>query len=216
MVWTVDVNSTKALIFRIIHRDNVPWVLEHGVHCRSSNRSDPNYVQIGDPDLINKRQHRQVPSPPAGTLSDYVPFYFTPFSPMFYNINTGWRGIRQRSNEEIVILVSSLHTLSEKQVPFLFTDRHAYLAAAKFSSDLELLQESIDWAILQRRDFARSADDPGKVERYEAEALVHKCLPVNALLDIFCYTDSVVSDLEQHLPNNSVAPRISKQRVWYF
>jgi len=51
---------------------------------------DPNYRNIGNPDLIDKRSRRVVPIPPGGTLSDYVPFYFTPFSMMMYNIKTGY------------------------------------------------------------------------------------------------------------------------------
>ena len=85
-----DLNPTKALIFRIVHRDNVPWMLDHGVHCRNSNQVDPNYVNIGNEELIEKRHHHSVRHPMGGTLSDYVPFYFTPFSPMMYNIKTGW------------------------------------------------------------------------------------------------------------------------------
>ena len=46
-------------IFRITHIRNVPWILEHGLHCRSSPTSDPNFVSIGSPDLIAKRSHRQ-------------------------------------------------------------------------------------------------------------------------------------------------------------
>ena len=88
-----DLNPQKALIFRIVHRDNVPWILDHGLHCRNSGSADPNYVEIGNPDLISKRNHHSVPKPPGGTLSDYVPFYFTPFSPMLLNITTGWGGI---------------------------------------------------------------------------------------------------------------------------
>src|ERR1035437_6684336 len=70
-----DLNPQKALIFRIVHRDNVPWILDHGLHCRNSGNVDPNYVEIGNPDLISKRNHHFVPKPPGGTLSDYVPFY---------------------------------------------------------------------------------------------------------------------------------------------
>jgi hypothetical protein len=64
----------RALIFRITHIDNVPWMLDHGVHCRSSDVFDPNYRNIGNPDLIARRTSRAVHIPPGGTLSDYVPF----------------------------------------------------------------------------------------------------------------------------------------------
>lgn len=71
-----SLNPEKALIWRIVHRDNLPWILDNGVHCRNSQVYDPNYVEIGNPDLIDKRAHRDVPVGPGGTLSDYVPFYF--------------------------------------------------------------------------------------------------------------------------------------------
>ena len=87
-------------------------------------------------------------------MSDYVPFYFTPYSPMLYNIKTGWRGITRRPMSQIVILVSSLPTLAEHGVPFLFTDRHASLVNAIFSNDLEAVPQ-LDWKIWQRRDFSR-------------------------------------------------------------
>jgi len=45
-------------IFRITHIRNVPWILEHGLHCRSSPTSDPNFASIGSPDLIAKRSNR--------------------------------------------------------------------------------------------------------------------------------------------------------------
>lgn len=104
-----DLRPDKAFIFRIIHRDNLAWILERGVHCRSAPRVNPAYVDIGNPELINKRNSRQLPMAPGGTLSDYVPFYFTPRSPMLLNIKTGHNGIRQRGNDEILILVSTLY-----------------------------------------------------------------------------------------------------------
>ncbi len=72
-----NLNSDKALIFRIVHCDNLPWILENGLHAKNGGKLDPTFRNIGNPDLIDKRSRRIVPIPPGGTLSDYVPFYFT-------------------------------------------------------------------------------------------------------------------------------------------
>src|SRR4051812_35070924 len=121
----LELNAARARIFRITHIVNVPWMLANGLHCKSSGVQDPNFIQIGNPELIEKRTHRPVPLAPGGTLEDYVPFYFTPFSPMLYNIKTGWGGIQQRPMRDIVVLTTALPLLQEKGVPFVFTDRHA-------------------------------------------------------------------------------------------
>lgn len=210
-----DLNPSKARIFRIVHRNNMPWIFENGIHCRSSTSFDPNYVSIGSEDLIGKRNHREVPCSPGGTLSDYVPFYFTPWSPMLLNITTGWGGIQKRENKEIVILVSSLPTLLEAEIPFLFTDRHAYLQAAQYFSDLADLDQ-IDWDILQRRDFKKQLDDLEKGARYQAEALVHEYLPVDALLGIVCYNNSTQTRLQVCADECGSEIKIIQKKDWYF
>ncbi len=144
-----SLNPEKALIFRITHIENVAWILENGLHCRNSGVRDLDYREIGNPDLISKRAHREVPIPPGGTLSDYIPFYFTPFSPMMLNIKTGYSGMKQTPMPDIVIFASSLRTVAEQGLGYVFTDRHAYLSAAEFSSDLDDL-DRIDWKILER------------------------------------------------------------------
>jgi hypothetical protein len=97
-------NSEKARIFRIVHRDNLRWILDHGLHAPNGHCFDPNHRNIGNPDLIGKRNQRVIAVGPRGTLSDYVPFYFTPFSIMMYNIHTG-HNVSRVPNEEILILV---------------------------------------------------------------------------------------------------------------
>jgi hypothetical protein len=134
---------------------------------------------------------------------------------MMYNVKTGWGGIRQRNNDEIVIMVSSLRTLQTNKIPFLFTDRHAYLAAAQFYSDLARLDQ-IDWEMLQRRDFRNDPDDPSKKERYQAEALVHKHLPVDALSGLVCYSDDVLKSLNAALAERKLAMKVVKKPDWYF
>lgn len=148
-------------------------------------------------------------------MNDYVPFYFTPFSPMLFNIKTGWNGIQQRPMHEIVLLVSSLRELVSRQVSFVFTDRHAYLQAALFFTNLADLAR-IDWRILQARDFKRDPNDPGKVERYQAEALVHRHVPVEALSGIVCYGEEQAIHLRGLVSEAGLELPVTARSGWFF
>lgn len=204
----------KALIFRITHLENVPWILRHGLHCRGSSLCDPNFCEIGNPDLISKRVVRAVPVAPGGTLSDYVPFYFTPFSPMLYNIKTGYQGMKQTPMPEIAILVASLLGMSSQGIQYVFTDRHAYLEAANFYTHIGDLDE-IDWKVLQARDFRRSVDDPGKIERYQAEALIHLHLPVTSLVGIACYGTGPATQITERCGELNLELKAVARPDWY-
>lgn len=210
-----DLRPERALVFRITHIENVPWLLENGLWCRNGQAVDPHFVSIGNPEIIHKRQQRVVPVAPAGTLGDYVPFYFTPHSPMLYNILTGYNGIRQRSKSEIVILVSSLHHILNHGLRFVFTDRHAYMVTAEFFSDLGML-DRLDWSILQARDFRRDVNDLGKIERYQAEALIYKHAPVSALLAIACYDLPTEGRLQSMIAQASIDMKVIVRPEWYF
>ena len=210
-----DLRPDKAFIFRIIHRDNLAWILEHGIYCRSAEKVNPAYVDIGNPELISKRNSRPIAVAPGRTLSDYVPFYFTPRSPMLLNIKTGYNGVRQRRNDEIVILVSSLYKVRDHPIDFLFTDRHAYLQTAVFYSDLAGLSK-IDWTILQNSDFKRDNDDLGKFESYQAEALIHLHMPTEALLGIACVNETVAGQMRDHIARAGLALKVAVTPGWYF
>lgn len=212
---TSKLNVQKALIFRITHIRNVPWILQNGLHCKNSGTQDPNFVSIGSSELIQRRSSRSVPVPPEGTLSDYIPFYFTPFSMMMYNIHTGYGGVRQVPNSEIVIFVSSLRKLAKRGVVAVFSDRHAYLKTAQFFTSLEDLDE-IDWDILQRRDFRRDVDDPEKTARYQAEALVYRHLPVDHLSGIVCLSENEKRTLNQAREKAGLNLKIEALPNWYF
>ena len=113
-----------------------------------------------------------------------------------------------------MILVSSLRKLQGDGVTFVFSDRHAYLQAAQFSSDLADLNR-IDWSILQRRDFGRDPDDMGKLERYQAEALVHRHMPVGSLLGIVCYNDGVRERLDGLAKGRNMGLKFVVKPNWY-
>lgn len=214
MAW--DPSPEKALLFRITHIANVPAILElGGLICASSPRTAPGFVNIGSTELIDKRSKRVVPVPPGGTLSDYVPFYFTPFSPMMYKIKTGHGGITQRQNSEIVIFVTSVPKLVERQIVFLFTNQHAYSAdTIYFDSPTQL--DKIDWALLRSRNFKTDDSDPGKSLRYQAEALIHRHVPLDAIFGIGCYDESAKAALDTKLRAASAEIDVKITPRWYF
>jgi hypothetical protein len=210
-----QLNAENALIFRITHIANVPWILRNGLHCKASGVQDPKFVRIGNLELIAKRTARTIPIPPGGSLSDYIPFYFTPFSMMMYNIKTGYGGIQQFPNSEIVIMASSLRGLADKGITAVFSDRHAYLHTAQFFQSLDDL-DKIDWELLRRRDFKRDVDDPEKTDRYQAEALVHRHLPVEHLAGIVCHDENERRTLEAQREEVGVGLKIVARSGWYF
>ncbi len=212
----LDLTAARGLLFRITHVANLPWLLRHGLHAARGQLADPGFVAIGNPDLIDKRTRRAVPLPPGGMLSDYVPFYFTPKSPMLYNIKTGYNGITKRSNDDIAILVSSCQQMTVGGVTMLYTDRHAYTMTAAWTADMDDLATLIDWDILRRHDFARNDAYPDKMERYQAEALAHRHVPPAALLGIGCVSDRVRSAIEEAVQISDAAVQVFSRPGWYF
>ncbi len=112
-------------------------------------------------------------------------------------------------------MVAKLRDLKKRNVQFLLTDRHAYLVAAQFYSELDRLDQ-IDWAMLQRRDFRNDQEDPSKKEKYQAEALIYKYLPVNGLAGLVSYSDEVKLSIDQELKKRAMTVKVLKKPDWYF
>jgi hypothetical protein len=55
-----------------------------------------------------------------------------------------------------------------------------------------------------------------KKERYQAEALVHKHLPVDALSGLVCYNDEVLQTLTAALAKRKQTMKVVKKPDWYF
>lgn len=208
----------KALIFRITHRDNVPWILDNGLWSVGSGREDPEFVPIGNPSLIEGRHHREIPIPPHGVLSDYIPFYFTPYSPMLLNIVTG-HSMPRRPRDELVVLVSSLYDARDAGCAFVFADRHAYLqylTTENFSNSLDDLADMVPWDLLRTRDFGHDPEQPDKKERYQAEALIHQHLPVSTLKGLVAYNEAVAEALRRQVSDRGLEMPVYARPGWFF
>lgn len=207
--------SRQRLIYRIFHQGNLRWILRKGIPCRSHTEQDSGFVNIGNRDLISKRSHRQVPVAPGGTLSDYVPFYFCTHSVMLFNLHTGRvEGVDVRQSD-IVYAVSSIERLQALGLPFLFTDRHAYVESAVFSSNPGELPK-LDWSLIKSRDFKRDPEDPTKLERRAAECLVHRQVPVGALLGLACFDEETRGRIQAILQEVGSSLPVRSKPDWYF
>ncbi|MCO4100247.1 MAG: DUF4433 domain-containing protein [Gemmatimonas sp.] len=204
----------NALIFRITHRDNVPHILTHGIHCQSSDVVNPAFVPIGSTDIIGKRASRTVDVAPGGLLVNYVPFYFTPCTPMLYNIVTGRNGVVQRARAEVVVLVSSFDEVERLGIQMVVADRNATLMSATMKSGRALL-EDLPWDAWRGRNFRRDQNDPEPFERYQAEALVHRLLPPAGLLSIITHDAATQATVAQAVSEAGLTIPTHVRSHWY-
>jgi hypothetical protein len=111
--------------------------------------------------------------------------------------------------------VSSVHKVRDLGLDLVFTDRHAYTPLARYFNDISHLGE-IDWPLLQARNFKRNRDDPEQIERYQAEALVHRHMPISGLIGIICYTQAVKVDLDAQIQARGLQLDVQVLPGWYF
>lgn len=213
------VRPDQGLLFRITHRDNIGYILRHGLWCQSSAQQDPGFVSIGHSEIIVRRKTRAVEVPPGGVLADYVPFYFTPRTPMLHNIVTGYGGVTRRERSEIVVLVTSLERLASSGCDHVLADRNAALRSASFwrgdAIDHGDRLQALPWSDWQASDYRHDPDRPDKAERYQAEVLVHRGLPVTALLAIITHDSPTAERLRHDVAAASCAVRVEVRPAWY-
>ena len=77
-------------------------------------------------------------------------------------------------------------------------------------------RDFIDWDILQRRDFRYDGEVPEKTERYQAEALVHRRLPMSALSGVVGATQGTVDEIAKLADKVGVELKILLKPGLYF
>ncbi len=176
-------------LYRIVHIDNVDYLLRHGMYTRHDPMADPNYINIGDSGLIQQRNDHPVGiAPPNGNLGEYVPFYFGPLSPMLYNIKTGYRGVTKRPQEDIVYVVCRLDRVVASCEEWCFTNGHAKDHLTDFYNNLTNLDE-VYWDVVSLRYWNPIEEFPERQVRKQAEFLVKRHVPVSCISGIIVYNE---------------------------
>lgn len=185
-------------IYRIVHVDNIEYLLTNGMFIRSHAKADPNYINIGDSSLIAQRAVYPVDVAPGGNLGDYVPFYFGPLSPMLLNIKTGYRGVTKRPQREIVYVVCELATIVKKCGAWCFTNAHPKDSLRDFFNDLKDLNQ-VYWNIVRERYWTPTASSLDKQARKQAEFLVKEKVPVSCIKHLIVYDADTKARVEKFI-----------------
>ena len=189
--------------------------MENGLFCRNSEGCDPDYYNIGHKNLIDKRGSRVVPVEPGGVLNDYVPFYFASRSPMLYSIHTGFVQGFTGSQRDIIYLVSSVQKVKESEIPFVFTDGHAYELISNFYNKEKDLK-NIDWQIMGETYWNNTADDNDRKRRRMAEFLVYQFVPITCIFAIVVFDDRMESTVNKIQRKCNTNIKTIVKRNWYY
>lgn len=182
-------------LYRMIHVDNLEYILKHGMHIQNSQENDPNYINIGDSVLIDQRHEYPIGIDGCGHLGDYIPFYFAGHSPMLLNIKTGYRGIQKRSQCEIVYIVCKLGEIVDCCPDWIFADGHAKDRFTVFYKDLDQLDQ-IDWDVVKAQYWHNIENDYDRQRRKQAEFLVKNHVPPSCIDEIVVRNEVVKKRVE--------------------
>ena len=171
------INMAKQIksAMRLVHIDNIPHILKHGIVHSKSRFADPNYISIGDKTLIASRRDYTIP----GTnllLGDFIPFYFGPRSPMLFEIQKGFNNVVRRNPQELVYCIIMIDDVINNSLDGFFTDGHAKNAMTKFYSNtlLPVLNDYVSYDDVYEAYWGTAYDNTGETKRKKSAELLLK------------------------------------------
>ena len=209
--------SKHHYIYHITHLDNLPGILDAtGLCCESSIiAGQTSYRCIGYETLKDRRLQTPVPIAPFGCLADYVPFYFAPRSPMLYAIKKNLVQNYDGGQSPVIYLVSTVESVAEAKLPFVYTDGHAVIALSEFYNQLKELP-FVDWEIMKQKYWNDSEEDSDRKRRRQAEFLVHRFFPLDQVIGIGVQNLSVRESVKKLLTDNGHSFRVRVKNEWYY
>ena len=207
-------------LYHITHIDNLSGILsDDGLCCDRLRESQAKTVtSIAHQHIKDRRAKRPVRTlsgrviAAGGTLSDYVPFYFAPRSPMLYTIHRGNVEGYVGGQRSVVHLVTSVDKATQLGQPWCFTEGHAEIAYSEYFDDLSRL-DRIDWPLMRATMWG---GDDERRRRRQAEFLVHQTFPVQALERIVVVNATMETNVRYHLQRTNCNLPVNIEPNWYY
>lgn len=211
-------NSEPVKIYRIMDLRDLPSVIElGGIHSKSEvERRRIAFHNLAHNSIQSSRTRRQVNAQPGGIVSDYVPFYFCPRSPMLLTIHRGNVDSCSSKQKQIIHLVSTVDAVVDSGRRYVFTNQNASLADTKFSNDVRDMAVFLHWDYINARYWESTDEHPDRMRRKMAEFLVHHFFPWNLVMQIGVHDKSVKADVYSLIENGSHRPLVLSKPSWYY
>ena len=146
-------------------------------------------------------------------LSDFMPFYFGPRSPMLYVIQHGFNGVRRVEPEDIIYCVVRIDDLIRSNMDCIFTDGHALSSLTRYykKENLHKLDSIVSYSDVYSTQWNSETDIDLK-RRKEAELLVNGDLSARYIRGFVVYNEKA----KGRLLNMGVSDAKIAVRPWYY
>ena len=207
-------------IYHFTHAKNLSNILSNSrVYCKSRLPNSDQLVNVSHQNIQERRRDKQIGCHPGGILHDYVPFYFATQSPMMYVISKGGVEGYKSDTKPLIYMVSSVERVQALDLRFAFSDGHPIMLLTQFYNDVADL-DKVDWEAMRSRMWRETEEDPDpdKSRRRQAEFLVHREFPWDAVEYLAVKNRDVKDRLDRHLSENwpeKVKP-VRVEPGWYF
>jgi hypothetical protein len=148
-------------------------------------------------------------------VHDYVAFYFGPRSPMLLQLHTGGVDGYDEGQEPLIYAVSTVETIVDAQLEFVFSDGHGIAAFSQWFEDLNDL-DKVDWGMVSADYWADTVDDMDRQRRKQAEFLVYRFCPWKVIKQIGVLNKVVKQRVERILDRNNISMPVEVCRQWYY
>ena len=191
-------NLAQIHIYRMVHIENIPHILEHGIVHKKSPNVNLSYISIGDTSLIDTRTTKTVnisngsrfQSYGSIVLGELIPFYFGVRMPMLYVMQIGGNYVeRATPPQNIVYVVCNVSEIILSEIGFYFSDGHATDNLSLFydKSKVQELPDIVDKNAITAKFWNDNLDIKRKKQ---AEFLVADDIPATLLTGFVCYNET--------------------------
>ena len=135
---------------------------------------------------------------------------------MLYVLHRGSVPTYPEGQEEVVYLVTSVDDLCKHGLRFVFTDRNAALAYARYGNDPQMLDEHIDWDLMAAYMWADTPDEPDRKEKRMAELLVRRHVPWVLITAVVVKNEELGERARSALDSVGAMTPVHVQSGWYF
>jgi hypothetical protein len=204
-------------VYHLTHLDNLISILARdGLLANSAMQQQSiSYKDLAYQSIQARRARIEVPCGVGGKLTDYVPFYFAPRSPMLYTIHQRNVPTYTEGQEALIYLVSTVEAIHQASLSFVFTEGHGIMATTEFFDDLAQLNQ-VDWQVMSLKYWFDTPDDNDRKRRRQAEFLVHQFFPWRLVTEIGAINAQMKRQVEQCLQTLTHQPAVIVRRNWYY